>query len=425
MTSIVQQTPQINLQGYSLGRTIGTGTFAVVRDARRSGSADPLVVKSISLLNPDTKKPDPKQKLFVEREVATMLQLNGHPNFAKLVDVVEETKLNTIHLIQEQVTDAVELFDLLKNQESGHVSEHVVKRIAFQLFSALEFAHSRGVLHRDIKLDNVLVQPEKDYNVTIIDFGLATLFSDASVLTEAVGCIHYASPSILLAASQNQTYRHENGWLDVWSSGVLTFGLLQGLFPFKQTNPAKLLREIMMTSEMHPQHKTLGFKTFDDVSADATNLVRFILNPDQRPTAKEVLSQPWFDSVREQVNLEKVEPLMQEVPMSVTDLDWRVQLQAVQRYRICLQNGRAQLKSRLSIDTVYESETESSNGTVRSSSPPPIARVASNVSSRSVCRGCWEEAMPDGSVVVKKPNPVNLFKKWLKIKKSSSSAVAA
>jgi len=415
------------LNGYTLGRTIGTGTFAVVREAFKIGFTDPLVVKSISLINPETHKQDPKQRLFVEREIATMMQLNGHPNFARLVDVFEHPSTpNTVHLVQEKITDAIELFDLLKSQKSGHVSEDVVKRIAFQLFTALEFAHSRGVLHRDIKLDNVLVQPNNDHHVTIIDFGLATLFSDSSVLTEAVGCIHYASPSILLAATQNQSYRHELGWLDVWSSGVLVFGLMQGYFPFRNTNPARLLKEIMVTSKMHPQHKKLAYKPFDDVSEAAIDLCRFILNPDARPTAKQVLEQPWFDSVREKISLESVEPVLPEVPMAATDLDWRVQLDAVRRYRTRLQETRLLLARAPSAQTLNDSDSNKSTTTLaslppRASSPPVQPRAST--SSATLCRGCWEETLPDGSVIVVRRHPINIFKRWLK--KARSSAVAA
>jgi len=201
-----------------------------------------------------------------------------------LFDVVETN--DAVHVILEHI-DGVELFDFLTKSPGGRVQEVVVQHIMYQVLSTLEFMHTRNVMHRDIKLDNILINPAT-LQIKLIDFNLSTFFLPSqSKFTMPVGCIHYSSPAILEACkTQEATYGDDFGHCDVWASGVAAFGLLQSYFPFKQTKPERLLGEIRSSrGKLLFPHR---------VSATCQHFLSTILDPTARPTAAQMLRHPWI-----------------------------------------------------------------------------------------------------------------------------------
>ncbi|KXS14467.1 kinase-like protein [Gonapodya prolifera JEL478] len=216
-------------------KVLGAGSFATVRKCQDIRTGLKAVAKSSTIV-PDSHA---NHKLYVLRELATLSHLMAvpHPNIVKIFDAAFVG--NTVHIIQERV-GGIELFDYLK-QQGGRLPVHQVRYITTQLLSALHFMHSHHVLHRDIKLDNVLVDP-KTLHVTLIDFNLSTFYTDASELAEPVGCINYSSPQILEAAF-GRPYKAHMGWSDLWALGVTVYGMLCGFFPFRSEHARKLYAE--------------------------------------------------------------------------------------------------------------------------------------------------------------------------------------
>jgi len=139
--------------------------------------------------------------------------------------------------------------------------------------------HLHHVLHRDIKLDNILINPST-LHITIIDFNLSTFFREDVKLVEPVGCINYSSPQILEAA-YGRRYYAKSGWSDLWAMGVTVYGMLCGFFPFRSEQPRKLYAEhlalrttpltfIPSTIDSTAQnfiHRILNLNSFGHISA--------------------------------------------------------------------------------------------------------------------------------------------------------------
>ncbi|KAJ3340260.1 aldehyde dehydrogenase (NAD(P)(+)) ald5 [Gonapodya sp. JEL0774] len=205
---------------------LGKGAFASVREAIDLDSGEVAVAKMSKLENTEKKK---HLKLYAVREVGSLMTLlaGNHPNIVKILDGARFGE--TAYIFQKKVK-GVELFEFLK-QQGGTLPPEMVRHITAQLLSALRFLHQHHILHRDIKLDNIMIDRET-LHVTIM-------------------CINYASPQIVLA-SQGVPYMPEQGWSDLWALGVTVFGMLCGdprhalaasFFPFRSETPLKLAQE--------------------------------------------------------------------------------------------------------------------------------------------------------------------------------------
>ncbi|KXS14473.1 kinase-like protein [Gonapodya prolifera JEL478] len=250
---------------------LGSGSFAVVREAVNLDSGVRAVVKICSTTPAESRS---NHVLYAWRELATLAHLSQvqHPNVVKLLDaaVVGET----VYIFEERVA-GVELFEFLK-LNGGRLPTSQVRHITSQLLSALSHLHTNHVLHRDIKLDNVIVDPTS-LRITLIDFNLATFYHPEAFLTEPVGCINYSSPQVLEAA-RGHAYVAEHGWSDLWALGVAVYGMLVGFFPFRSEDARRLNRE-------HNALKTNPLTWYtSDIDPLAKSFVEAILTPLSRGT---------------------------------------------------------------------------------------------------------------------------------------------
>ncbi|KAG0447144.1 hypothetical protein HPP92_028455 [Vanilla planifolia] len=175
---------------YELGRTIGEGTFAKVRFARNTQTGEPVAIKILA------KEKVLKHKLVeqIEREIAIM-KLIKHPNVVRLQEVMGSK--SKIFIVLEYVTGG-ELFDKIVNH--GRMAENEARRYFQQLVNAVDFCHSRGVYHRDLKLENLLL--DEFGNLKVSDFGLSALsrqVRDDGLLHTTCGTPNYVAPEIATA----------------------------------------------------------------------------------------------------------------------------------------------------------------------------------------------------------------------------------
>lgn len=119
-----------------------------------------------------------------------------------------------------------ELFDYLVSRPNGLLSEAQASQLIRQVVSAVAYMHSNKVIHRDIKLENILLaeKPGKDIKLKIIDFGLAKTMAPNEKAKTFFGTVGYLAPEM--------TKRRYSFGVDVWAVGVLTYVLLCGVFPF-------------------------------------------------------------------------------------------------------------------------------------------------------------------------------------------------
>ena len=143
--------------------------------------------------------------------------------------------------------------------------------------SGISYCHSSNIIHRDIKLENILL--DSSNNVKIIDFGFATVNTPGSKSRLFCGTPSYMAPEIV--------GKRENPGpgADVWALGVLLFVMLTGVFPFKSASDRELYRLIMKGS----------FEFTVPVSPSAKNLIKKMLQIDlrKRPSCSQILNDPW------------------------------------------------------------------------------------------------------------------------------------
>lgn len=148
---------------YRLVKTIGKGNFARVMLARHMPTNSEVAIKIIdkTQLNANS-----LEKLF--REVSIMKLLN-HPSIVKLYEVIETEK--TLYLVMEYISGG-EVFEFLV--KNGRMKENVARQKFRQIVSAVQYLHSKNIIHRDLKAENLLL--DSDLNVKIVDFGFSNMF---------------------------------------------------------------------------------------------------------------------------------------------------------------------------------------------------------------------------------------------------------
>eukprot|EP00073_Rattus_norvegicus_P043837 XP_017445911.1 PREDICTED: sperm motility kinase Y-like isoform X1 [Rattus norvegicus] len=157
--------PSISEEGnfhsqYQVLGTIGQGGNAKVLLAHHRLTGTPVAVK---VLRKD------KQWFQPAMMEANIMRKINHPNIVSLIQVIE--KETRIYLIMELV-EGQELYQYIR--ESGHIEEDEARQIFEQILSAVSYCHGKGIVHRDLKLDNIMI--DKNKKVKVINFGLSTQF---------------------------------------------------------------------------------------------------------------------------------------------------------------------------------------------------------------------------------------------------------
>ncbi|EEC79000.1 hypothetical protein OsI_19502 [Oryza sativa Indica Group] len=168
----------------------------------------------------------------VEREVAALRRVHGHPHVVGLLDVLATR--STVYLVLELARGG-SVLSALDGRGGGHYDEPAARRLFAQLASAVAHAHSLGVFHRDVKPENLLLDERGDLRFT--DFGLGA-FTDADQhlgATDGLAATHCGSPAYV-ALEILLKRRYDAGKADVWSCGVVLFVLTTGYLPFNDGN---------------------------------------------------------------------------------------------------------------------------------------------------------------------------------------------
>ena len=218
---------------YEIDNELGRGGMGIVYRARDKRLKRVVAIK---LLPPELAFRSEIRSRFL-REAETSAALS-HPNIVPIYSVDEKDGL--VYFVM-QFVDGDNLGKRIK--DTGPMDVHDVRRILGEVASALSLAHSRSVVHRDIKPDNILLNKE-DGRAIVTDFGIARAISDGadSRLTAtgvAIGTPHYMSPE------QCAGDRDVDGRADLYSLGVVGYQMLTGELPFTaNTTPALLVKQI-------------------------------------------------------------------------------------------------------------------------------------------------------------------------------------
>lgn len=290
---------------YEVSKKVGRGKYSEVFEGFCSQNGEKCIIKIL--------KPVKKKK--IKREIKILQNLYGGPNIIGLYDVCRDPQNKTPSLIFEYVnnTDFRVLYPTL--------SDFDIRFYIFELLRALDFCHSMGIMHRDVKPHNVMIDHDKR-ELRLIDWGLAEFYQPGQEYNVRVASRYFKGPELLV------DLRDYDYSLDIWSLGCMFAGIIFRKEPFfhGKDNYDQLVRiaKVLGTDDMFkmlnkyrlelgPQYEPLiahfprkPWRTFitKDVehlcSDEAIDLLDRMLryDPSDRVTAPEALQHPYFESVR-------------------------------------------------------------------------------------------------------------------------------
>lgn len=261
-------------QYYLFGEEIGEGSFGKVISVKEKNTNRRWAIKSVP------KSLSGIKLVFLQREIQ-ILKMVDHPHIIYLDKVYESPQ--KIFLVMELCNG--ELWLLFR--EKRQFSENIVKRITLDLVSAVAYLHKNDIVHRDLKLENILLaknpnDPTDDYYIKLTDFGLSVIKSGTgieSMLHDCCGTAVYMAPEMITGSYSQQC--------DVWAIGVITYLLLYGTYPFYSTNDKDLNRRICKDEVPYPPAS---------VSNAAVEFLKAALrkDPAHRITSAEMLESGWL-----------------------------------------------------------------------------------------------------------------------------------
>ena len=271
------------------GEILGCGIGGLVRMVTHRKTGAKFALKRLSLENIS-----PKNLQRVIEEVKILLELD-HPNIVKL-DAVYQTE-DEIYLVQE-LCKGGDLFDRLDAQPDEHYSEAQCARLVKQILSAVRYIHSRGIIHRDLKLENFLFDKVgPDGELKMIDFGLSKHFRSGETHHETVGTRYTVAPEVLKGSYSEK--------VDIWAIGVITYLLLSGDAPFGGCLEGESVVEVrnkILNANFSFEPEEYWHHVSDQAKQFISELL--VLNPRKRPTAKECQKHAWLQEFTKNVDKE-------------------------------------------------------------------------------------------------------------------------
>lgn len=268
-------TVQDFLERYEIGETVGEGGFAIVKEGRDKRTYERVAIKVVD----KSRYADGDNSL--EREIQVLCKVD-HPNCIKLYAVYITPR--KVYIVTELVTGG-ELLNRVTDK--GNYTEQDASKLIHQILEGVAYLHAHGIVHRDLKLENMVMLDESDDSpVKIADFGLSKFFSPETVLSTMCGSPQYVAPEVLGVGDGLKEYSPA---VDMWSVGVILFILLSGYSPFDDDNDAVLFEKIKSGNY------DADDPIWDRVSNEAKDIVAKLLTVDasKRLTAEQALQHPW------------------------------------------------------------------------------------------------------------------------------------
>ncbi|KAI0788655.1 Pkinase-domain-containing protein [Abortiporus biennis] len=266
------------------GEMIGKGTYGKVYLALNATTGEMIAVKQVEIPRTASDKNDARQVTVVEAlklESETLKDLD-HPNIVQYLGFEETPTFLSIFL--EYVPGGSIASCLRKH---GRFDEEVTKSFTGQILSGLEYLHSKGILHRDLKADNILVETSGICKIS--DFGISKRTDDinmAAAYTSMQGTVFWMAPEVV--HSQKSGY---NSKIDIWSVGCVVFEMWTGERPWKGQEAMVVLLHLYQTREGPPVPKEITLSPL----ADNFRQLCFAMNPDERPSAAELRNHPYLE----------------------------------------------------------------------------------------------------------------------------------
>lgn len=314
---------------YKIEKVLGNGTFGSVFKAIHTPTNETVALKILLHSNENQ----------ISKEVSMLREMKDAPNFLQLRDVLKEVENGEVTFgLVSDFFPGERFADFYQNLDA-----YEMKVIIYETMRTLEYAHSNGVMHRDIKPLNVLMIPG-ELQVRVIDWGLAEFYIPDKILGRNVGTLYYKAPELLLG------YGKYDYSVDVWSTGCMLAEMAfkkyhffvgnRNLYPMTPDMPADESKIILFRAQLDSYARVLGTKNlrkyadkFKDDMLDYDKIVDYIIEHEEMPltdfinntnydmvdpllidllykmlvidhteriTMKEALMHPYFDEVRGQ-----------------------------------------------------------------------------------------------------------------------------
>lgn len=253
---------------YEVMETLGKGTYGRVKKAVERATLKTVAIKSIR----KERITDDLDRIHIQREIEITSSLR-HSNIIRFHEVFESR--DKIVIVMEYASRG-ELYDYI--QERRRLPEIEARGIFRQITSAVHYCHKNGVVHRDLKLENILL--DQDLNVKLADFGLSNNFQKGSVLQTYCGSPLYAAPEIVKGLP------YQGPEVDCWALGVLLYALVYSSMPFDGASHKKLTEQISQGRYRRP-----------NPPSDACALIDWLLTvrADERATIEDVANHWWVN----------------------------------------------------------------------------------------------------------------------------------
>ena len=264
--------PKSSLEFYKIGRIIGKGAFGKVNLALHIASGRLVAIKSFNKKKLTTER----SKLKINNEIEILKKIKKINFCTKIYDTFETE--DYILIVMEYICG--DLLNYIRKREK--LKEKIAKNIFKQILTGLKYIHKLNIVHRDIKLDNLLL--DLNNTIKICDFGVSKILSSAEdIMYDHCGTPAYIPPEIF----QNLGYKGFS--CDIWSLGVTLYYMLGGEQPFKGKNLTEIKENIFEKN----------YKKIDNVSDEANDLIdkMLIINPENRITLDEIFNHEWIKNI--------------------------------------------------------------------------------------------------------------------------------
>jgi len=277
INTLIEETNGLPTMKYKVISRLGDGSYGSVYLAINLMTKANVAMKKINKI-----KENEVDDMEIKNEIDILKKLD-HPNTAKILEFYSTPKAYYI------VTDYCSCGELY-NQIKHEYNENQLAVLFYQVFSALTYLHTNNIVHRDLKLENILISEiEKDkktgkkyFWIKIIDFGTAKIFEKNKKEKAIVGSSYYIAPEVLQKAYNEKC--------DTWSAGVILYMLIVGRAPFDGADDEEIIENIKK-GKFNSKHKKLVAS-----SNEVQDLVKKLLevNVSKRLSAQEALRHPWF-----------------------------------------------------------------------------------------------------------------------------------
>jgi len=273
----ISEIKEVPEKKYKIKKLLGEGSFGRVFLAQNIITSELIAMKQI---------PKTSEDLLSDSEIINEIEILKNLDHPDIVRIMEFYNTEDNYYIINEYCPGGELFEQINYQ----FSETQIAVMFRQILSGLAYLHSKNIIHRDLKLENILIKEieksretkEDLFVLKIIDFGTAKIFDKNKKIKTIVGSSYYIAPEVI-----NKKYNRE---CDLWSAGVILYMFIVGHAPFDGKTDKAIMEQVKKGNFLRNEDRWLN------ASKEVKDLINKLLiyEPEKRLTAMDALKHPWF-----------------------------------------------------------------------------------------------------------------------------------